>query len=109
MGTVPARNLTMLYMVIERTPAESVAAVGRRFKKKGRMLPEGVEYQASWLNEDGSVCYQLMESPTREGLELWISRWSDLVRFEVVPVRTSADFWAIRGEGGGEVPSASLE
>jgi hypothetical protein len=96
MGTLPARDLSVLYMVIERTPRESVNAVGERFREKGRMLPEGVRYEASWLNDDGSVCYQLMESETREGLDLWISRWSDLVRFEVVPVRTSADFWKQR-------------
>ena len=86
----------MLYMVIERTPEESVAAVGKRFRENGRMLPEGVRYQASWLNETGSVCYQLMESDSREGIDLWISRWSDLVEFEVTPVRTSAEFWALR-------------
>ncbi len=86
----------MLYMVIERTPKESVAAVGERFRLKGRMLPDAVRYQASWLNDDGSVCYQLMESETRERLDLWISCWSDLVTFEVTPVVTSADFWAAR-------------
>lgn len=86
----------MLYMVIERTPPESVAAVGERFEAKGRMLPDGVEYRASWLNEDGSLCYQLMEAETRGALDLWIFRWSDLVAFEVTPVRTSAEFWSQR-------------
>ena len=83
-------------MVVERTPKESVTAVGERFRKNGRMLPEGVRYQASWLNDDGSVCYQLMESDAREALDLWISKWSDLVAFEVIPVRTSEEFWAAR-------------
>ena len=55
----------MLFMVIERTPKDSVQAVGERFREKGRMLPDGVRYEASWLNEDGSVCYQIMEAENR--------------------------------------------
>jgi hypothetical protein len=86
----------MLFMVVERTPKDSVQAVGERFREKGRMLPDGVSYEASWLNDDGSVCYQIMEAGNRAQLDAWISRWSDLVQFEVVPVLTSAEFWAKR-------------
>jgi hypothetical protein len=86
----------MLFMIIERTPTESVTAVGARFRERGRMLPDGVSYKSSWLNYDGSVCYQLMEADSAAGIEQWISRWSDLVQFEVVPVLTSDEFWAAR-------------
>jgi hypothetical protein len=35
-----------------------------------------------------------MEAPHVESLASWISRWDDLVDFEIVPVLTSADFWS---------------
>jgi hypothetical protein len=37
-----------------------------------------------------------MEAPRPELLSIWISRWEDLIDFEIVPVLTSADFWALR-------------
>jgi hypothetical protein len=39
-----------------------------------------------------------MSAPNRETLDHWIARWSDLVDFEVVPVLTSAEFWARRNQ-----------
>jgi len=68
--------------------------VGERFKSHGRMLPEGVIYQASWMETTGSRCFQIMEAPDREALGDWARRWDDLVDFEIVPVVISADFWA---------------
>jgi len=85
---------SMLFMVIERFRLGEPSAVGERFKKMGRMLPEGVTYQASWMEESGARCYQLMEAPNLDTLNPWIHRWEDLVEFEIVPVLTSADFWA---------------
>ena len=58
------------------------------------MLPEGVEFLHSWLDPEGTRCFQVMESPTREALNEWIDTWEDLVDFEVIPVKTSQDFWA---------------
>ena len=83
----------MLFMVIERFKPENREALGERFKDKGRMLPDGVIYHASWMETNGASCYQVMDAPTRDLLDVWISRWSDLVDFEVVPVLTSADYW----------------
>jgi hypothetical protein len=57
------------------------------------MLPDGVVYQASWLNEDGSRCFQVMDAPSRQLLDQWIAQWNDLVEFEVIPVVTSAEYW----------------
>jgi hypothetical protein len=33
-----------------------------------------------------------MEAPDRGLLNTWVSRWDDLIDFEIVPVMTSADF-----------------
>jgi hypothetical protein len=84
----------MLFMAIERFKPDSVRLIGARFKQSGRMLPEGVTYHASWVDSTGTRCFQVMEAPRPELLEAWISRWDDLIDFEVVPVLTSADFWA---------------
>jgi len=35
-------------------------------------------------------------------LDPWIRAWEDLVEFEIVEVRTSAEFWAARAPGQGE-------
>ncbi len=84
----------MLFMIIETFKARNSKAVGDRFNREGRMLPEGVTYQASWVDHAGNRCFQIMEASNRELLDAWITRWNDLVDFEVIPVLTSADFWA---------------
>ncbi|MCC6677530.1 MAG: DUF3303 family protein [Phycisphaerales bacterium] len=91
----------MLYMVIERFKGGDPSAAGERFMLRGRLMPEnsGLAYIASWMAADGSRCYQLMESPSRAALDPWIANWADLVDFEVVPVQSSADFWATRPPG----------
>jgi hypothetical protein len=54
------------------------------------MLPEGVTYINSWINEQVSICYQMMESDSEEGIHEWIREWNDLADFEVIPVISSA-------------------
>jgi len=76
-------------MIIERFHAGKEKAIYRRFAEKGRMLPEGVSYVNSWINESVTVCYQLMESESVEKLKEWIEKWKDLVEFEVVQVISS--------------------
>ena len=89
----------MLFMVIERFKGGDPASVGDRFRRQGRMLPEGVTYHVSWVESTGRRCFQVMEAPDREALNAWISRWDDLVEFEIVPVLPSADFWAQAAHG----------
>jgi len=84
----------MLFMVIEHFKDGSLKPIGERFQLQGRMLPEGVVYLASWVDPAGTRCYQVMEAPHQEALEVWASRWQDLVDFEIVPVLPSSDFWA---------------
>jgi hypothetical protein len=83
-------------MVIEKFKDGDPSRVGERFAQRGRMLPEGVSYEASWLDEAGTKCFQVMDATDRAILDEWIAQWSDLVEFEVVPVLTSQEFWARR-------------
>lgn len=58
------------------------------------MMPDGVVYHASWIDAAGARCFQVMEAPSREPLDIWASRWDDLVEFEIIPVQTSSEFWS---------------
>ncbi len=80
-----------LYMVVERFRNGDAAPVYRRFREHGRMAPEGLAYISSWVTEDLSTCYQLMETADRALLEDWMRNWTDLVEFEVHPVMTSQE------------------
>jgi len=84
----------MLFMVIERFRHGNPRLVGERFKRSGRMLPDGVLYHASWVDPAGTRCFQLMEAAHTQMLDTWMRHWDDLIEFEVVPVLTSHDFWA---------------
>jgi hypothetical protein len=84
----------MLFMVIERFRSGDAQAVGERFKRDGRMMPEGVVYHASWMDPENARCFQVMEAPNLELLNVWTRQWDDLVEFEIIPVVTSAEFWA---------------
>ena len=80
----------MLYMIIERFKNRDPVPVYRKFRDKGRMAPEGLTYVSSWITEDMDRCYQVMECDDRRTLDEWMTRWSDVTDFEVIPVVTSA-------------------
>lgn len=78
-------------MIIEKFQPGKVKEMYKRFEEKGRMLPAGVNYVNSWIDEEVTICYQVMESVSKEKLQEWIIKWNDLVDFEVIPVITSAE------------------
>jgi hypothetical protein len=80
----------MLYLVIESYRNRDPVPVYRRFRDSGRLMPDGIEYRGSWITEDLSRCFQIMECDDRALLEEWMSHWRDLVDFEVMAVITSA-------------------
>ena len=84
----------MLFMVIEHFKGGDPRPIGERFARSGRMQPEGVSYHASWIDSPGARCFQLMEAPDPDLLNTWVSRWNDLMDFEIVPVVTSGEYWA---------------
>jgi hypothetical protein len=80
-----------LYMVIENFRNRDAVAVYRRFRERGRMAPDGLNYISSWIDHDLSRCYQVMEAPERALLDEWMANWKDLIDFEVHPVMTSKE------------------
>jgi hypothetical protein len=80
-----------LYMIVERFRNGDAVPVYRRFRDLGRQAPEGLSYVSSWVDESLECCYQLMTSDNRKLLDEWMSKWSDLIDFEVHPVISSAE------------------
>ncbi len=81
----------MLFMVIERFRGGDAAAVYGRFRERGRMMPEGLSYVESWVEEGFGRCFQLMECEDASLFREWVARWDDLVEFEIVPVVTTRE------------------
>jgi hypothetical protein len=82
---------TMLFMVIERFRDRNALAVYRRFREKGRMTPDGLQYQGSWVEANLERCFQLMECNDARLLQQWVAQWHDLVDFEIIAVTPSKD------------------
>ena len=81
----------MLYMVVENFRNGDPVPVYRRFREQGRLVPEGVRYVSSWVDETLERCFQLMETDDRLLLDEWMKHWTDLVEFAVYPVVSSAE------------------
>jgi uncharacterized protein DUF3303 len=92
----------MLYLVIERFEDGAAPEIYRRARERGRLLPPGLEYVESWVDLDYRRCFQLMRTEDASLFDQWIRAWSDLARFEVVAVRTSAEAARLMTESGQE-------
>ena len=78
-------------MVIEKFK-RGPAPVYARSAERGRMLPEGLTYVDSWVDERTmDRCFQLMETDDARLFDVWTAAWGDLVEFEIVPVLSSKD------------------
>jgi hypothetical protein len=76
-------------MVIERFRKRDAEPVYRRFRDRGRLMPEGLHYRASWVEKNFDRCFQLMECDDERLFQDWMANWNDLMDFEIVPVTTS--------------------
>ena len=81
----------MLYMIIEHFKNDDPVPVYRRFRDRGRLAPNGLQYISSWVDEKLERCFQIMETADRDLLDQWITNWSDIVEFEVFPVVSSKE------------------
>ncbi len=78
-------------MIVEHFKNNDPVPVYRRFRGRGRLAPEGLQYVSSWVDDKLERCFQLMEAPDRSYLNEWIANWSDIVDFEVYPVISSQE------------------
>src|SRR5713226_6582693 len=95
----------MLFIVIEHFKQDA-APVYQRFRGRGRMMPDGLKYIDSWVEENTGEnfgrCFQLMETDEPNLFAEWTAHWDDLVDFEIVPVMTSKEALAKSGIGFSE-------
>ena len=77
-------------MIVEEF-VQGARPVYERARDQGRMLPAGLEYVDSWVDERLERCFQLMETDDPALIDAWIAEWSDLVRFEIVPLVSSEE------------------
>ena len=78
-------------MVIE-TFTRGPGPVYERFAERGRMMPAGLEYVDSWIDESRlDRCFQLMETDDPSLFDEWLANWSDLMEAEIVPVISSRE------------------
>jgi hypothetical protein len=81
-------------MIIEHFKNHDPIPIYRRFRDRGRLLPEGVQYLSSWVDEKLERCFQLMETEDRKLLDQWIANWEDIVEFELHSVLSSKEAFA---------------
>ncbi|MGE5796287.1 MAG: DUF3303 domain-containing protein [Ignavibacteria bacterium] len=80
-----------VYMIIEKFRNGDNISVYRRFRDKGRLAPEGLNYISSCVDESISRCFEIMETEDPALIDQWMSSWKDIVEFEVFPVITSEE------------------
>jgi uncharacterized protein DUF3303 len=79
------------YMVVEKF-TQGPEPIYERLAERGRMMPEGLVYVDSWIDErDRRQCFQLMETDDPALFDQWTSNWDDIMEFEIVPVIASAE------------------
>jgi hypothetical protein len=81
----------MQFVIVENFRDRDPLPVYRRFRDRGRLAPDGLRYIASWVADDLSRCFQVMECEDQRLLDEWMSNWDDLIDFEVIPAMTSAE------------------
>ena len=81
----------MLFMVIEKFKNCDPRPIYSRLAEKGRMMPEGLDYVNSWISEDFSTCWQVMEADDISKFDEWTRNWDDMVEFEIVPAFSSTE------------------
>jgi hypothetical protein len=81
----------MLFMCIETFKDQDAKAVYRRFRDRGRQMPDGLAFVGSWVTADLDRCFQLMECDDVTLLQRWVADRCDLIEFNIVPVVAGKD------------------
>lgn len=81
----------MKFMVIERFRDQDAVSVYRRFQDRGRLMPEGIAFVASWVEVNLDRCFQIVECDDPALLQTWIAHWTDVASFEIVAITTGAE------------------
>ncbi len=85
----------MLFMVVEHFADGKASEIYRIAREEGRHLPDGLRYVDSWVAVSLDTCFQLMECDDLTLMQEWVARWEGYGRFEIVPVTTSKETFAL--------------
>jgi len=80
----------MQFMVIEHFHGADAVSIYARLAERGRQMPDGLDYVASWVSADLSRCFQVMACQDVTLLQRWVAAWRDLAGFEIIPVAEGA-------------------
>lgn len=97
----------MLFMVVERFKNRDAKAIYTRLQEKGRMMPDGLKYVGSWIEDNFDRCFQLMECDDPQLFEQWTVHWRDIMDVEIVHVVSSAEA-AEAAHAGRDLPHIEL-
>jgi hypothetical protein len=78
-------------MIVEHFGNGDPKPIYERFREQGRMMPAGLNYVSSWIDDKLERCFQLMETEDEALIHEWIANWSDIMSFEIFPVITSPE------------------
>lgn len=100
----------MLFMIVERFAGNDMLPVHERMRDRGRGLPKGLDYIASWVEASFGRCFQLMECDDLRLLQQWVLHWRGAgVTFEIVPVVESAQTREVMQPHLHELPASASE
>lgn len=75
----------MLFVVIERFADRNPEPVYRRLRGEGRMMPDALSYEGSWVQADFDKRFPLTECENVADLQRWVANWHDVIDSEIVP------------------------
>ena len=87
----------MLFMIVEDFTKSDIADIYRHLRDRGRGIPAGLTYHASWISADLTTCYQLMETDDASLLQRWTMHWRNLAGITIVPVTASKEVQRVVG------------
>ncbi len=81
----------MKYMIIERFYSSKLKDLYLKLEQEGRLLPNGVTFINSFIDEKVQICFQIIESDSISLIHQWIEHWTEYADFEIFPVISSAE------------------
>lgn len=85
----------MLFMIVEDFTKSDIVDIYRHLRDRGRGIPDGLTYHASWISADLTTCYQLMEADDASLLQQWAMHWRTFAGISIVPVTASKEVQAV--------------
>ena len=76
----------MIFHITYTLSTENRDAAQSRFKETGGLPPEGAKMLGRWHCAQGLKGFVLAEATDAEAIALWIQQWSDILKFEILPV-----------------------